>query len=421
MTNPSLKKELGLTRVVLMGIGIILGAGIYALVGKAAGVSGNTVWLAFTVSAIVAGFTGLSYAELSSMISSDGAEYDYAKKAFGKKIAFVVGWLIIFAGIIAPSTVALGFGGYLNSLTGIDTILGAFLILLASSFIVFKGIGESANIASAMTIVEAIGLLIIIFIGIPFIGTVNLLELKFGWSGILSGAALIFFAYIGFQDIVRLSEETKNPTKIIPQALLLSIIITTILYILVAISAVSIAGAEFLANSSSPLSDVAQSVLGPEAGTILAIIALFSTGNTVLLMILGASRILYGIANETSLPNVLSKVHKKNRTPWVAILTVLIVSSLFLLSDGIAFIAKATDFALFIAFIVINGTVIKLRFSYPKIKRPFKIPLNIGKIPIIPILGVISCIALIIGIEQNILILGTIILIAGTIVAWIFE
>ncbi|MBS3064774.1 MAG: amino acid permease, partial [DPANN group archaeon] len=251
-----LKRSLGLFETTFYGVGVVLGAGVYVLIGKAAGLAGNSLWAAFAIGAFIATFTGLSYAELSSMFQKAGGEHYYAQKAFNNHIAFLVGWLIVIGGIIASATVALGFAGYFNALFNTPIILTAIAATLILTIINFWGIKEATWFGIIATVIELAGLLIIIALGFAFFGDVNILELPpTGFQGLISGAALIFFAFLGFEGVVRLSEETKNPKKVIPKALILSIIITTIIYILVAISAVSVLGWERLAMSNAPLAD----------------------------------------------------------------------------------------------------------------------------------------------------------------------
>jgi len=287
----ALKRNLSLIEVTLCGIGIILGAGIYALIGEGAALAGNAVWLSFAVSALIAGITGLSYAELSSMYPEAGAEYDYAEQAFGKKAAIFAGWLAIFAGIIGATTVSIGFGNYFGAFFSIPWFYGTFLIIAASAGVLLIGVQQSARIGAIITLIESAGLVYIIYLGVPYIGNVNVLEMP-STSGVLGGAVIVFFAFLGFEEMVRLAEETKEPKKTMPRALILAIVLSTILYILVAISAVNIVGWEALAASESPLALVAEAAAGSTAFGILSIIALFATANTVLLVMLTASRLL---------------------------------------------------------------------------------------------------------------------------------
>jgi APA family basic amino acid/polyamine antiporter len=252
-----LERSLGLFEVTMMSIGIIIGAGIYVVIGEAAGVTGNSLWIAFIIGAIVATFTGLSYAELSSRFSHAGAEYVYVQNSFGKTPAWLVGWLLIAGNIIGGATVALGFSNYFSALFNTPVIPIAIVVLLICGIILALGIKETASITILFTLIEAVGLFIIIFIGLQKFGDVDYLRLTNGLKGIIEGGVLIFFSYIGFQSITRLAEETKQPEKNIPKAIIISIIVTTIIYILVAIAAVSVIPAQDLAQEGAPLARIA--------------------------------------------------------------------------------------------------------------------------------------------------------------------
>src|SRR3989344_4753485 len=287
---PQLKKELGLFQLTLAGIGVILGAGIYALIGVASGVAGNALWLSFIIGAVIAMLTGFSYAELSSMFKKDAGEYDYIEYGLNKKIAFLIGITIIFAGIVTAATVSLGFAGYFSAIFKTPLVLTALIVTLVLSFINYYGIKQSSWFNSVSTVVETLGLLIIIALGFKYIGSVNYLEMPNGFNGVLQATALIFFAFLGFDNIIKLAEETKDTRKVMPKAIILSIVISSIIYILVAISAVSILGWNALSTSSAPLADVAAKSFCGVAFLVLAVIALFSTSNTVLITLVTTSR-----------------------------------------------------------------------------------------------------------------------------------
>jgi len=418
----TLRRNLGLLEATSCGVGIISGAGIYALVGVAAGMAGNSLWLSLIVSATVAIFSGLSYAELSSVFPSDAGEYVYAEHAFGKKIAFFVGWLVLAATVIAITAIAIGFAGYFSALFGGPKILIAFAMIVLIGIINFAGIRESTKLNVVFTLIEVAGLVFIILIGLPHIfngivhGTVNYFEMPNGFQGLFSAAALIFFAFIGFESVVKLSEETKNPEKVIPKALILSIIITTILYILVALSAVSIMDWRVLGQSSAPLADIAATVFGSKVFIVLGIIALFSTFNTNLVSGLAASRIVYGMGNVRALPDFLSHIHSKRKTPWKAIVTVVIISSILLLSNDIHIVAEMTNLAIFLTFISVNAALIYLRIKEPRLKRPFRVPGAIGKIPVLPIIGILLCFFMISNLGFLIIVGGVILILFG----WLF-
>lgn len=402
MLKPHLKKELGVLEVTLAGVGIILGAGIYALIGKAAAIAGTGVWLSFLIAAAIAALTGLSYAELSSSFPKAGAEYVYTNQAFGRRTAFVIAWLLILGGIIAASTVALGFGGYLEALTGSPQLLGAGIVITLASFLLFYGVKESATAAIIGTLVEAGGLILIVFVGLPYLGSIDFFEIT-DFSGVFSAAALIFFAYIGFEEISRMAEETKNPQKTMPKAIILAVIFTSVLYVLVAMSAISVLGAEALGASEAPLADVAQKALGEKAHTILAIIALFATANTVLMLQFATSRLVYGMAEKNEL-NFLSKIHFSRGTPWSAIVVVTLGAIVFMFLGGIETIAYLTDFTIFMAFIAVNLSLIWLRKKQPNLKRGFKVPTLA-----LPALGAASSFLILFTIPSEIIFYGVII------------
>ena len=408
-----LKRELGLIEITLSGVGIILGAGIYALIGKAAGLAGNAVWLSFALSAFVAVFTGLSYAELSSMFPKASAEHEYTSRAFGKTLAFIIGWLIILSAVIGAATVALGFGGYFNAIFKITPVTSGFILIIALSFLLFYGIRETARFAIVSTLIETAGLIIVIFIGLPYLGNVDYFEMPQGLAGVFRASALVFFAYTGFESIVKLSEETKNPEKTIPRGLMLAIAISIILYVLVAVSAVSVMGWEKLGSSDAPFADLAFAAFGNKAFIILTVIALFATANTVLMMRLGASRIVYGMADSATLPGIFARVHILRRTPWVAIIVTGILSVIFVFSGDIAFVANVDNFTLFITFFVINAAMIFLRYKEPDTRRPFRVPLTAGKFPVLPLFGLAFCVFMISQLEWKVILVGTVLVVLG--------
>ena len=266
------------------------------------------------------------------------------------------------------------------------------MIVGASAGLLIYGIAESAWIAVSCTVLEMIGLAVIIAVGVPNLGTIDYFEMApAGFSGVISAGALIFFAYIGFEEIVQLSEETRDATKNIPRAVLLSIVITTVLYVIVAACAVSVLGWEKLGASEAPLADVAAIALGQNAFLGLSIIALFSTGNTVLILLMSASRLLYGMAEDGTMPRSLAAVHRTRKSPYIATLAVSTVSILMIVSlKNIAVVANLTNLTLLVAFVVINIAVVVLRYREPKIERPFQIPGRIGKLPLVPVFGVLT-------------------------------
>ncbi|MCI0504153.1 amino acid permease [Candidatus Micrarchaeota archaeon] len=360
-----LKRGLGLVSTTLYGIGVILGAGIYALIAVGAGLAGNMLWLAFLISAVIAVFTALSYAELSSMFPKDAAEYTYSRKAFGREwLSFSVGWVLAIGTVIAASTVALGFGGYLHSLTGLDVTAGALALIALMTLLNYAGIQESARFNAIATALEMLGLLIVIAAGFmtPPQMDADLLEPPAdGFYGIIAAVSVIFFAYIGFENVANLSEEVKDSRKTVPRALILALIISTIIYMLVAVAAVRELGWAALSESKAPLTLVVSRALGSYA-PMLSYIALFATANTVLMFLIVPSRILYGMSKGGSLPRPFSSVGSRG-TPFISVAFAgLIAASIALLAD-IKTVAQLADLAVFIAYFIVNGSLIALAGS----------------------------------------------------------
>ncbi|MFH0986909.1 MAG: APC family permease, partial [Candidatus Micrarchaeota archaeon] len=392
----------------------IFGAGIYALIGEAAATAGNGLWLSFALAAIIASFTGLSYAELSSMYPDAGAEYEYTKRPFGRRLGFIVGWLVIASAVISSATVALGFGGYFVKLFGGEIVYAGIGLIAALTFLLIWGIKQSAWIACIFTLIEASGLFIIIAIGMPHFGSVNYLELPLGFGGVFVASALIFFAFLGFEDMVKMAEEVKKPEKTVPRALIIAMILAAIVYILVAVSAVSVLGWEKLAASPAPLAYVAAVSFGSSAFVLLSMIALFATANTILMMMLAGSRIIYDMAKDRMFPAVFSLVSKNRRTPVYATIAIAVLCALFVLFRDISLVANLTNFTVFVTFILINATVIILRRRNPKAKRPFKSP-SIGPVPVMAWMGLFTTAFLALNLDMTAVSLGIVVVAAGLI------
>lgn len=419
-----LKKELSLLTATLYGIGIILGAGIYVLIGEAAGIAGNAVWISFAISAFIAAFTGLSYAELSGMFPKDAAEYVYTKRAFKRSwLAFIVQWVMIFTLIVSATTVALGFGSYFFHLTGVPAGIAAAVLLVVLSVINYIGIKESSKYNIIGTFIEFSGLLIVILIGLFVLsggkGGVDYLSTGgAGIGGILSATVLIFFAYIGFEELVNMSEETKNARKVMPRALILSIAVSSILYMLVSISAVTVVGAEALANSPAPLAQVVSSVI-PQGGFLMSIIALFATSNTVLAILVVVSRMLYGLSCNNTLPDICRTIGKR-QTPYVSIFIVMALSLAFLFIGNLKTVALLTDIGIFLIYIFVNASLIKLRFSEPRARRTFRSPLNIGRLPLLALFGIASSGLMLMHFEPLLLVYEVVLVLIGLLFYGIF-
>ncbi len=416
-----LKKELTLFDLVFYGIGIILGAGVYVLIGHATAAAGSGVWISFVIAAIIASFTGLSYAELSSMYPRDAAEYTFVKTAFrNTTTGFVVGWLTFFMTIVAASVVALGFGEYLRSLTGINGTIGAAALIVIFAVTNYMGIKASSRLNIALTSVTLLGLLMIITIGLPALGSVDYFSMPNGLMGVFGAAAIVFFAYLGFDEIVNVSEETKNAKKNVPKAIIISVIITTAIYILVSLSAISVVPWQELGASNTPLALVASKGTGPLAGVLLSVFALFATASTVLILMIAASRMIFGMAEYGVMPKALLKLGRHS-TPYVSIALITAVSLAFVLYGEMKNIALLVDFSAFFVFALINLSALMLRFTRPDTKRPFRIPINIGQLPLLPTLGFLISSYMLLQFEVSLIWYGIMVMIAGYIFYKFFE
>lgn len=391
----------------MYGVGLILGAGIYVLIGDVAAIAGNAMWISFLIAAVIAAFTGLSYAELSSMYPKSAAEFMFVKNAFNNCLAaFVAGWLITVVAIVSAAAVAIGFSAYITLfIPQLNPLLAAIALVGALSAVNFLGIRESAWMNTSFTLIELTGIGIVILAAV-LLGSfdVNYFELPPAISNsfpltlgaIMSATGLVFFAYFGFENLANISEETKNASRTIPRALLFSILITTAIYVGIALSTVALVGWEALSKSDAPLSLAAEKGFGSVGVVVLSIIALFATCNTVLMMLIAASRIMFGMAREQALHPVLSKVHAGRQTPWVSVsVTMLATIAVIALSEGsISTVANVAVFVIFIVYALVNMALIWLRYTRPTLERPFKSPIRIGWFPVLAGLGLVTSLAM---------------------------
>jgi basic amino acid/polyamine antiporter, APA family len=404
--GPGLKRSLGLWETTLGGVGVILGAGIYALVGAIAADAGSAAWLSFAMGGVVAVVLGLCYAELASMYPLASADYEYANRAIGARPAFLVGWLISIGNIIAAAAVAVAMAGYTREFLDVDARAIALVALLAASAISIIGIKESIRVVVALSFIEIGGLVFIIAIGVPSLGDVDYFDFGGGYGGIVAGASLTLFAYNGFSQIAMLSEEARDASRVVPRAILLAIAITAVLYILVAASAVAVVGANALGVSDRPLAEVASEVLGSNAAGVIAVIAIFSSANSMLLHLVVGSRMIYGMAADGALPTVLARVHPRLRTPIPAILVSCAIAIGFALIGKLAFIAGTTSFTIFAGFFSVCVALIVLRIKAPHLARPFRAPLNIKGVSVLPVVGILFSVVLMAGLATGVLLLG---------------
>jgi amino acid transporter len=386
---PTLRRTLGLWQVALAGIGVILGAGVYALIGPAAAQAGSVLWLSFLVAGTAAGLTAYAYARLGSLRPKASPEFQYTTLGFGPRVGFVAGWLMLFADVAAAASVALGFGGYLNHLTGVSLMAGAVLLVVLAALAVASGAGSSVRLAVVLTVIEAAGLLFVIVIGLPAWTRADFLQMPNGISGVGSAAALIFFAYLGFDELGNFAEEMHAPARNLPRALFIALVATTLIYIAVALSATALVPFEALGRSSAPLALVAGRVLGPAADGTLSLLALAATANTVLLLLFAASRSVYGMANENVLPHFLARVEFSG-SPSRSLAVVSVVACALILIGELSKVARLTDAAILISFMMVNASLVRLGVGGRTRTTGARRALDV----VVPSLGVLLCGAL---------------------------
>ena len=408
---PEFKRVLGLPMLTFYGTGMILGAGIYTVIGKAAGVAGESVWLSLIFAALTAALAALSYAELSSMFPSVGGEYVYLREAFPKSkwLANSSGLMMSFAGMATSAAVALAFAGYVQQFIAFSPILIAVFLLILFTVVNILGIQETSWMNVIFTLIVVTGLLVFIYFGMnsPDFGNALLASPSLAT---LSGSALIIFAYFGFENMVNFVEETKNPEKTLPRAILLSICISTVLYVLVAFAAVSLLPIEKLTQSTAPLSDAIYPI-SPKIAGALGGIALFATANTVLIALATTSRILYGMGKDQAIASSFARLHEKRRTPWFADVVTCIMAIALLSLGKVEVLASISSFATMVAFVAVHVALIILRFQRPDQIRPFSVPISFKKIPVLPVIGGVTTIILTLQFEKTVYVVGSVFLV----------
>jgi amino acid transporter len=389
-----LKRALGPVSLTLFGVGMMVGAGIYSVIGKAAAAAGDALWLSFLLGAIAAFLTGLSYAELATTFPEAGAEYVYVGEAFPRRawLPFITGCIIILAGTATVATVALAFGGYLRLFLDVPVVVSAALLIICCALLNIAGIRESKWINAVLTSVEVGGLLLVIYAGSSSADFGAALSAPLE-AGVLVGAALIFFVYLGFEDIANLSEESIRPSRDLPLAIILSMALTSVLYVLVALSVVALIDPQQLGSSESPL---ASAVAGrsPALSTALGWIALVATANTALIGMIVTSRMTFSMARSGDLPGSLALLLPRRSSPWVAALATLVLAALFLPLGRLEVVASVSSVCALLAFMMVNLALLVLRWRRPRLKRPFRVPLSIGKLPLLPLLALLAIAAL---------------------------
>ena len=417
----TLHRALNAWTLTALGIGAIIGAGIFVLTGEAAyRNAGPAVVLSFVVAGIACAFAALCYAEFASMIPIAGSAYTYGYATLGELFAWIIGWDLILEYALAASTVSVGWTGYFVSLlndfgisvpasiststyilneaghlenTGSVNIV-AMCILLVVSLVLAIGIRESAGVNTVIVILKVGIVLLFICTGIWYINPGNWKPFipentgefgHYGWSGILRGAGLVFFAYIGFDAVSTAAQETKNPKRDLPIGILASLAICTVLYIVVSAVLTGLVSYTQL-GVPHPISVGIQATPFPWLGWIVDLGAVLGLGSVMLVMLLGQSRVFYAMSRDGLLPAIFSKIHPRFRTPFLPTLVTGVVVAIPAALFPISVLGHMVNIGTLLAFVIVSASVIVLRRKHPDLPRPFKVP----GYPWVPICGVLS-------------------------------
>jgi APA family basic amino acid/polyamine antiporter len=411
-----LQRAVGALDLTALGIGGIIGTGIFVIIGEAIGDSGPAIVLSFVLAAFTCVFSALSYAELASTIPISGSAYSYAYATLGELVAWIIGWDLLIEYGFSVATVAVGWGGYVKDL--LDSVFGvalpnsiaqppgdggvvnlpAVVLVVAVMTLLLLGVRQSARTNTAMVIFKLTVLAFFVVAGLTaFTGSHFTPFAPEGFSGISNAAALIFFAYIGFDAVSTAGAEAREPKRDLPIAVVGSLLIATVIYIAVAITAVGLAPVDKLAGSDAPLTDALRSGagLGDWAGDLLSLGALVAISSVVLTFFYGQTRIFYAMSRDGLVPTFFTKLTSR-RTPARITIPVGILTAVGAAVIPLSQLAELINIGTLFAFIIVNGGVIYLRRAEPNLERGFRTPL----VPLFPLVGIALCIYLMTKLEQ---------------------
>jgi APA family basic amino acid/polyamine antiporter len=404
LEEPQLKRELGLARATMLGIGGTLSAGNFVIIGYAASLAGYAIVPVVFGCGIISLFTMLSYAELGTAIPLAGGEYTWVKVAYGGFVGFLTGWFEWLSNMFYAALSAIGVA-YVTAylIPEINIPILAVLVVVVFSIINLKGIKETSN---AQTVVAALvlGILgIFILTGFPLAqGAQSTISPSLGLVGIFAATAYLFELYLGAEAVAAAQAEIKNPGRNIPIAMVLSAIVLISLYTSLVFVAVGIVPPDILSQQSSPIAFVAEQILGPAGGILitvgLAIAGLAATNEAIL----AQSHVLYAMSRDGYLPKGLCKIHKRFCTPHIAVIVSAFFTVILTATGLVNFVVYAVNLGFIVGFTIVNFSLIKLRKTAPHLKRHFKVPLY----PLTPLAGIVTAAFLLIFIEPDVLILG---------------
>ena len=362
-----LKRTLSFWQLTLYGIGTVLGAGIYVLIGEVAEAAGLWAPVSFLLAALLAALTGLSFAELSSRFPFSAGEAVYVERAFNRKrLSMTVGLAVVLTGIVSSATLVNGFVGYLREFVSTPDAIVIPLLCILLGVVAAWGIAESVRVAVTITIVEIFGLLAVIIVASPLAVngealtlTTHTLNGSSVWLGVLSGAGIAFYAFIGFEDMVNVAEEVKDVRRVMPRAIIVTIIVTALLYFAVALVVIKAMPLGELIATEAPLARVFAKATG--SSTLISVIALFAVINGALIQVVMAARVLYGGGEQGWLPKVLAKVNPKTQTPVLATGLVTLLVLIFALWLPLGTLARLTSFIILLIFTVVNVALVRIK------------------------------------------------------------
>jgi APA family basic amino acid/polyamine antiporter len=411
-----LRRVLGPLNLTALGIGSIIGTGIFVLTGTAASQNaGPALVFSMIISAVGCAFSGLCYAEFAAMVPVAGSAYTYAYTTVGELVAWIIGWDLILEYALSVSTVAVGWSGYFVSLArdigivvpaslagppGPFNLPAAVIVLVVAALLVI-GIKESANVNTALVMLKIVVLLVFIAAGAAFVNRANLTPLvppntgefgRFGWSGVLRGAGVMFFAYIGFDAVSTAAQEARNPTRDMPIGILASLAICTVLYIAVAIVLLGVVRYQQL-DVADPLAVGIDATGLKWLAPFVKVAALFGLFSTMLVQLLAQTRIFYSMSRDGLLPPLFASVHSRFRTPHVSTILTGVIIALVAGLTPITVLSQLVSIGTLFAFVLVSIGVIILRRLSPDVPRPFRTP----AVPWVPLAGAFICLAQMMG------------------------
>ena len=402
--HTQLKKNLSAFDLAALGIGSVVGTGIFVAPGEGAHLAGPGVLLSFIIAAVTCGFCALTYSELACMFPVAGSTYSYSYVAFGEVIAWIIGWDLMLEYLVSASAVASGWSGIFMGLldsVGIELPkaflttplaggiidLPAVVITLLVTWVLFIGIRESARINNIIVLVKVAVILLFIFLGVRHVNLANLKPMMpFGWKGVMAGAAIIFFAYIGFDAVSTAAEETKNPKRDVPLGLMLCLGVVIVLYVAVAFVLTGIVPFKQIVVDNA-LPGALASIGIRWGGALVATGAIVGMVSTLLVTLYGQIRIFMVMARDGLLPAAFSRIHPKHRTPhvctWITGVATALIAGLF----PLPMIINLCNIGTLFAFILVSVGVIVLRRTRPEVERKFKTP----GVPFTPLVTIVFC------------------------------